>query len=90
MDDNHSGGLPEEVQREIVDGVVHAVLAWSAGRPAAVERPQGDELAEPDGLRHGRDGAARVRPAAQRGHGLHGASAAPAAEPARSRTSPSS
>ncbi len=45
MDDNRSGGLSEEVQQEIVDGVVHAVLAWSAGRPVAVERPQGDELA---------------------------------------------
>jgi 4-hydroxyacetophenone monooxygenase len=45
MDDNRSGGLPDDVQREIVDGVVHAVLAWSAGRPAAVERPAGDELA---------------------------------------------
>ena len=45
MDENRSGGLPEEVQREIVDGVVHAVLAWSAGRPAAIERPEGDQLA---------------------------------------------
>src|SRR5829696_6990973 len=45
MDDNRSGGLPDEVQREIVDAVVHAVLAWGAGRPAAVERPEGDQLA---------------------------------------------
>lgn len=45
MDDNRSGGLPDDVQREIVDAVVHAVLAWSAGRPAAVERPEGDQLA---------------------------------------------
>src|SRR3954449_10061590 len=45
MDDNRSGGLPDDVQQEIVDGVVHAVLAWSAGRPVAIERPQGDELA---------------------------------------------
>ena len=44
MDDNRSGGLPEEVQREIVDGVVHAVLAWSAGRPAAIGRPEGEGL----------------------------------------------
>ncbi|HEV7212493.1 MAG TPA: NAD(P)/FAD-dependent oxidoreductase [Blastococcus sp.] len=45
MDDNRSGGLSEEVQQEIVDGVVHAVLAWSSGRPAALERPEGDQLA---------------------------------------------
>jgi 4-hydroxyacetophenone monooxygenase len=45
MDDNRSGGLSEEVQAEVVDGLVHAVLAWSAGRPAAIERPEGDRLA---------------------------------------------
>lgn len=45
MDDNRSGGLPDEVQREIVDAVVRAVLAWNAGRPAAVARPEGDQLA---------------------------------------------
>src|SRR5215218_3921691 len=45
MDDNRTGGLPDDVQREIVDAVVHAVLAWSAGRPAAIDKPEGDQLA---------------------------------------------
>ncbi|PRY51313.1 4-hydroxyacetophenone monooxygenase [Geodermatophilus tzadiensis] len=44
MDDNRTGGLPEEVQEEIRRGVVDAVLAWSAGRPAAIDRPAGDRL----------------------------------------------
>src|SRR3954470_14543049 len=45
MDDNRTGGLPEDVQREIVEAVVHAVLPGPAGRPAAIARPEGDRLA---------------------------------------------
>ncbi len=45
MDENRSGGLPEEVQAEIRDGLVDAVLAWTAGRPVAVAHLDGEDLA---------------------------------------------
>lgn len=44
MSDHDSGGLPEPVQQEIRDAAAQSVLAWSAGKPAAVPAPRGDLL----------------------------------------------
>ena len=41
-----AAGCPTTCSARSSTRVVHAVLAWRAGRPAAVERPDGDELAE--------------------------------------------
>jgi len=46
MDDNDSGGLPEQVQAEVRQAVVAALGEWSAGRPLAVPHPTGDDLIE--------------------------------------------
>jgi 4-hydroxyacetophenone monooxygenase len=37
LGDNDTGGLPESVQQEIRDAALDAILAWRAGRPAALE-----------------------------------------------------
>jgi 4-hydroxyacetophenone monooxygenase len=50
MDDNDDGGFPADVQAEIRAATLDAVLAWSAGRPAAVAEPTGDALVELMGL----------------------------------------
>lgn len=50
MDDNDDGGFPEPVRAEIRAAALVAVLAWSAGRPAAVPAPTGDALVELMGL----------------------------------------
>jgi 4-hydroxyacetophenone monooxygenase len=50
MDDNGDGGFPADVQAEIRAAALDAVLAWSAGRPAAVAEPTGDALVELMGL----------------------------------------
>jgi 4-hydroxyacetophenone monooxygenase len=41
-----SGGLPEEVQREIRTAAVEAVLAWAKDAPPAVPHPSNDEMAQ--------------------------------------------
>jgi 4-hydroxyacetophenone monooxygenase len=46
MEDNDGGGFPDAVRAEIRAAAVDAVLAWSAGRPAAVPAPTGAELLE--------------------------------------------
>ncbi|OPX10581.1 NAD(P)/FAD-dependent oxidoreductase [Gordonia sp. i37] len=45
MDDNRSGGLDEEVQREICDGLVEAVLAWQANGGLARQAPDAELVA---------------------------------------------
>lgn len=45
-DDHDDGGLSEEIQQEIRAATHAAVLAWDAGRPAAVPAPTGDTLLE--------------------------------------------
>lgn len=42
--DHDDGGLPVAIQQEIRDAVAQAVLAWAAGRPAALAAPTGREL----------------------------------------------
>jgi 4-hydroxyacetophenone monooxygenase len=39
LDDNPSGGLPEEVQAEIRDAALRAIRDWRAGRPLALPEP---------------------------------------------------
>ena len=46
MDDNASGGLPDDVQAQIRAAAHEAVLAWSHGRPVAVPAPRGEALVE--------------------------------------------
>jgi 4-hydroxyacetophenone monooxygenase len=45
-DDHDDGGLPADVQRQIRDATAEAVLAWAAGRSAAIPAPTGDQLLE--------------------------------------------
>lgn len=40
LDDNPSGGLPQEIQAEIRAAALHAILAWRAGAPVALPQPQ--------------------------------------------------
>lgn len=46
MDDNTSGGLAQDVQREIRAATFQAVMDWSSGRPVAVPAPRGAALTE--------------------------------------------
>ncbi len=46
MDDNDTGGFPEQVAAEIRGAAAEAVRAWEDGRPAARPAPVGDELVE--------------------------------------------
>ena len=44
MGDNDSGGLPEDIQREIRDAALEAILAWRDGRPVALPVPPPEML----------------------------------------------
>ncbi len=44
LDDNASGGLPEQIQEEIRAAALEAILAWRAGKPVAAERPSDEQL----------------------------------------------
>lgn len=44
MDDNTSGGLAEDVQREIRAAAFDAVMAWGSGQEVAVPAPRGPAL----------------------------------------------
>jgi 4-hydroxyacetophenone monooxygenase len=46
LDDNPTGGLPEDVQQELRQAVAAAVLRWSKGEPVARPAPRGSELVE--------------------------------------------
>lgn len=46
MDDNRTGGLPDDVQAEIRDAVADAVRAHAAGRPAAIPEPSEADVVE--------------------------------------------
>ncbi|MRD49008.1 SidA/IucD/PvdA family monooxygenase [Caenimonas koreensis DSM 17982] len=39
LEDNDSGGLPDEVQAEVRSHALEAILAWKAGKPAAMQAP---------------------------------------------------
>lgn len=44
--DNDSGGLSEEIQQEIRDAAVEAIVAWKQGKPLALPEPSNAELVE--------------------------------------------
>lgn len=44
LEDNRSGGLPEEIQEEIRAGALEALMQWGAGRPVALPEPSEDLL----------------------------------------------
>ena len=44
VDDNDSGGLPEDVQDRIREAAGEAILAWRAGRPPAILHPTAEQL----------------------------------------------
>ncbi|ANK83504.1 MAG: monooxygenase [Rhizobiales bacterium NRL2] len=44
LDDNDSGGLPEDVQREIREASLQAILDWRAGKPVALPDPDPELL----------------------------------------------
>src|SRR5690606_7156857 len=46
IDDNDSGGLPQDVQAEIRHAARDAILAWKGGKPAALHAPQTAQLVE--------------------------------------------
>ncbi len=46
LGDNDTGGLPEDVQDEIREAALEAVLAWRAGRPVAIPDPPHDLLVQ--------------------------------------------
>ena len=45
LGDNPTGGLPEDVRREIREAALEAILAWSEGRPPALPDPPEELLA---------------------------------------------
>ena len=45
LDDNDSGGLPEDIQAEIRSAALDAILAWQSGKPVALARPDDEMLA---------------------------------------------
>lgn len=44
LDENDSGGLPDEVQQEIRDAAYEAITEWKTGKPVAFPDPNIDEL----------------------------------------------
>lgn len=46
LGDNDSGGLPDEIQQEIRDAALEAILAWRAGTPVALPEPSPATLVE--------------------------------------------
>jgi 4-hydroxyacetophenone monooxygenase len=44
MGDNDTGGLPAQIQQEIRDAALHAILAWRAGAPTAIPEPSPELL----------------------------------------------
>lgn len=46
MGDNDTGGLPENIQQEIRDAALAAILAWRAGTPLAIPDPSPDMLVD--------------------------------------------
>ena len=44
--DNDSGGLGEDIQREIRDAALEAIVAWQQGKPLALPEPSDAELVE--------------------------------------------
>lgn len=46
LDDNDSGGLPEDVQEEIRAAALDAILAWRDGKPVAMPEPDEATLVE--------------------------------------------
>ncbi|WP_454056483.1 flavin-containing monooxygenase [Cupriavidus sp. Marseille-Q8015] len=46
IDDHDTGGLPDDVQQEVRAAARDALLAWKAGRPAALPAPEIDELVD--------------------------------------------
>jgi len=44
MGDNDTGGLPAQIQQEIRDAALHAILAWRAGVPIAIPEPSPELL----------------------------------------------
>lgn len=44
MGDNDTGGLPEDIQREIRESALEAIQAWRDGRPVALPEPPEDML----------------------------------------------
>lgn len=42
--DNDSGGLSEQIQQEVRDAALQAILAWKAGKPLAMPEPSEQEL----------------------------------------------
>lgn len=45
LDDNDTGGLPEDIQAEIRAAATDAILEWRAGKPVALPEPSPDLLA---------------------------------------------
>jgi 4-hydroxyacetophenone monooxygenase len=41
LEDNDTGGLPDEIQLEIRTAAMEAIVAWRRGTPLAIERPDG-------------------------------------------------
>jgi 4-hydroxyacetophenone monooxygenase len=46
LDAHDSGGFPEDVQRQIRDAAVQAILKWADGEPTAVPAPRGEMFIE--------------------------------------------
>jgi 4-hydroxyacetophenone monooxygenase len=44
LSDNESGGLPDEIQRQVRDAALQAILEWRAGKPIAIPRPSHELL----------------------------------------------
>lgn len=44
LGDHDSGGLPEEIQREIREAAIEAIEAWASGRPVALQEPSREFL----------------------------------------------
>src|SRR5258705_3875804 len=47
MGDNDTGGLPAQIQQEIRDAALHAILAWRARVPIAIPEPAPQLLVPP-------------------------------------------
>src|SRR5436190_22773308 len=46
LDDNDTGGLPDDIQDEIRAAALDAIVEWDAGKPLAIAEPSDELLLE--------------------------------------------
>ncbi len=46
IDDNDSGGFPDELQQQVRQAAYDSIVAWHQGKPMAIERPTAEQIVQ--------------------------------------------